>query len=174
MSLKGSSFFLPHFGKTRLLYGPRQRQDFGPLLATVIVKVLLILAPFSNPPTQLSKNAIYHLIVIYHNSACISQSHVFLISLCPWKTRTMFKPAPAAPERQSKEEAALAMETAKPIMWFGQETHEEPDEMIAGHSHNIDRYIAHKYIYIYNTYIYIYTNMIVYVLYIIEVWYRHV
>ena len=30
------------------------------------------------------------------------------------------------------------METAKPIMWFGQETHEETDEMISGHSHNID------------------------------------
>lgn len=64
-------------------------------------------------------------------------------SLCPWKTRTMFRPAPAAPERQSKEEAALAMETAKPIMWFGQETHEETDEMISGHSHNIDMYFLY-------------------------------
>ena len=72
----------------------------------------------------------------------------------------MFKPAPAAPERQSKEEAALAMETAKPIMWFGQETHEEPDEMISGHSHNIDRYIAHTYQKKKNIYIYMHVGMI--------------
>lgn len=50
----------------------------------------------------------------------------FVPPAAPVQPLTMFKPAPAAPERQSKEEAALAMETAKPIMWFGQETHEEP------------------------------------------------
>eukprot|EP00435_Cladocopium_sp_Y103_P067492 s29_g30.t1 len=38
---------------------------------------------------------------------------------------TMFKPSPALPERQSKEDAAIAMETARPIMWFGEDGQEE-------------------------------------------------
>lgn len=38
---------------------------------------------------------------------------------------TMFKPSPAPPERQSKEDAAIAMETARPIMWFGEDGQEE-------------------------------------------------
>ena len=38
--------------------------------------------------------------------------------------RTMFKPSPALPERQSKEDAAIAMETARPIMWFGEDGQE--------------------------------------------------
>jgi len=36
----------------------------------------------------------------------------------------MFKPSPALPERQSKEDAAIAMETARPIMWFGEDGQE--------------------------------------------------
>lgn len=38
---------------------------------------------------------------------------------------TMFKPSPALPECQSKEDAAIAMETARPIMWFGEDGQEE-------------------------------------------------
>lgn len=38
---------------------------------------------------------------------------------------TMFKPSRALPERQSKEDAAIAMETARPIMWFGEDGQEE-------------------------------------------------